>query len=669
MRAHMSAPGGAWMRPPRFLFWACLLALTWGFSHFSFPLYKLLDARWLIRFPKQLELPLDAWINGLFRWLVEDAGFGFFSFRDVTRFFALLIELPYDFARNILIDGFTTGLAGLALFPPLSWIAVVAILVAIAHYARDWRLALLVGGCFLYLAIFGQWDSAMITLASVLVAVPLGVVVGMFLGIAAYRLAWFERILRPILDLMQTVPAFAYLVPVLILFGFGPAAALIATLVYAMPPMVRIAILSLQTVPGEIIEVGRMSGCTRRQMMWKILVPSAMPSLMVGVNQVIMLTLNMVIIASMIGAGGLGFDVLSSLRKLDIGGGIEAGLAITVMAIALDRASQAFARRGENPARTGNMLQRHPWTSTVFAVVVGTVILGQFAAPVQSYPQAWTITTGAFWGDAIAYININFFDALEAVKTFLLQWFLLPVKKFFTGIPWFWGIIAMALAGWRIGGWRLGLLAGLLLLFIAANGLWNKAMISIYLCGVSVVFASLLGIPLGIFAAENQRAGRVISAAMDTLQTLPSFVYLIPVVMLFRVGDFSAMLAVILYALAPSVRYAQHGLRGVPEALKEAGLVAGCTRWQLLWRIKLPLAAPHLLLGLNQTIMLGLSMLVITALVGTRDLGQEVYIALTKANAGHGIIAGLGVACIAIIADRIVHALAKNTRHRLGLAE
>jgi len=203
--------------------------------------------------------------------------------------------------------------------------------------------------------------------------------------------------------------------------------------------------------------------------------------------------------------------------------------------------------------------------------------------------------------------------------------------------------------------------------FIVVSGLWSKAMITIYLCGVSVFLATIIGIPLGIWAAESPRAGRVILGLMDTLQTLPSFVYLIPVIMLFRVGDFSAMIAVVLYALAPAVRYAAHGLREVPTQLIEAGLVAGCTKRQLLWRIKLPLATPQLLLGLNQTIMLALSMLVITALVGTRDLGQEVYIALTKANAGQGVVAGLCVAFIAIISDRIVNALAEDRRNRLGL--
>jgi glycine betaine/proline transport system permease protein len=652
------------------LFWAALLAATWALSTWSFQLYKALDARWIIRFPAQYELALDARISEFLDWLVGSAHFVLFTFRDLTRAIAAAIEGPYQILRDLLIEGFQRGLGDEAvqIAPPLSWIAVIATAMAIGHYARDWRLAALVGACFAYLAVFGQWESAMVTLASVLIAVPIGASGGLALGIAAYRAPWFERLLRPLLDLMQTVPVFAYLVPILILFGFGPVAALVATVIYAMPPMVRVTTMALHGVAPEILEAGRMAGCTRRQMMWKVLVPSAVPTLMVGVNQVIMLTLNMVIIASMIGAGGLGFDVLASLRKLDIGGGIEAGLAIVVMAIALDRASQAFARRNRRHAPAGNLLQRHPWSGTAFLVIAGTFLLGQAVPAVQTYPEALTVTTGPFWSDAMEWINVNFFDTFEAAKTVVLTWVLLPVKQFFGGIPWGWGIVATGLIAWRVGGWPLGLLAMLLSGFIAASGLWGKAMVTVYLCGVSVVIATLIGIPLGILAAERPRAGRVILGLMDTLQTLPSFVYLIPVVMLFRVGDFSAMIAVILYALAPAVRYAAHGVRDVPEPLLEAGRMAGCTRAQLLWRIKLPLATPQLLLGLNQTIMLALSMLVITALVGTRDLGQEVYIALTKANAGQGIVAGLGVACIAIIADRIVNALAEGQRKRLGLA-
>jgi len=655
-------------------FWLALFAATWLLSRYSWDLYKAYDARWIIKYPSAYILPVEARISAFMRWLVEDAGFGLFSFRDVTRFISTLIEIPYDFMRDLLIDGFSTGLgnAAVQIAPPLSWIAIIVTLVAMGHYARDWKLAALIGACFLYLAVFGQWDSAMVTLASVLIAVPIGSVGGLLLGIMAYRSPLFERLLRPLLDLMQTVPVFAYLVPILFLFGFGPVAALVATIIYAMPPMVRVTIVALHGVPNETRDVGVMVGCTRRQMMWKVIVPSAAPTLMVGVNQVIMLSLNMVIIASMIGAGGLGFDVLSALRRLDIGGGIEAGLAIVVMAIALDRLSQAFASRNvatpaSDPNR--NLFQRHPRTATVLMVVICTYLLSQVSPALQAYPDAATVSTGAFWSDFMGYINVHFFDVFEAIKTALLSYLLLPVKRFFVGIPWPWGIMVMTLIGWRAGGLGLAALTGTLTALIAMVGLWDKAMITVYLCGVSVLIASAIGIPMGIMAAQNDTANRVVGSFIDTLQTLPSFVYLIPVVMLFRVGDFSAMIAVVLYAMAPAVRYAAHGIRSVDPQLVEAGLVSGCTPRQVLWRIKLPMAIPELLLGLNQTIMLALSMLVITALVGTRDLGQEVYIALTKANTGQGIVAGLAVAFIAIVADRILSATASRMRRKMGLEQ
>ena len=186
------------------------------------------------------------------------------------------------------------------------------------------------------------------------------------LGVAAYRWRWVDAVLRPVLDLMQTVPVFAYLVPILFLFGFGPIAALVATIIYAMPPMVRVTALSLKAVPPEITEAAIMAGANRRQLMWKALVPSASSGIMVGVNQVIMLSLNMVIIASMIGAGGLGYDVLTALRRLDIGGGLEAGIAIVVLAIALDRLSQAY--RHAPAARASGCMMREPWDAPTSAV-------------------------------------------------------------------------------------------------------------------------------------------------------------------------------------------------------------------------------------------------------------------------------------------------------------
>ena len=651
--------------------WPFILAVRTGWSLFIFYFYSR-DwlPRWALKYPRQWVWNLRRDISAFMDWLVNDANFGWFTFRELTRGIAWLLDIPLNAATSLFSTGLMQGLGSDAvqLLPPLSWLAVIVVVAAMGYYARDWRLSLLVGLCFLYLAVFGQWQSAMVTLSSILITVPFGAVGGLLLGIAGYRWRWFQRLLTPLLDLMQTIPIFAYLVPILFLFGFSPVAAMIGTIIYAMPPMVRVTMLALQSAPAEIIDFARMAGCTRRQIMWKVLIPSTAPDLMVGVNQVIMLSLNMVIIASMIGAGGLGYDVLASLRRLDIGAGLEAGIAIVVLAIALDRLSQAYARQTPHEHLEGVIgWRRYPLTSICSVVILTTFLLGLAFAPLQTFPESWQLTTGPYWAEWVKWININFFEYLEAFKTALLLNVLVPVKRFLLAQPWPWILLLITVAGWRLGGVRLALMSLLLGGFILITGQWFKAMITVYLCGVSVVMAALIGIPLGIAGAENDRLWRWLQAFIDTLQTLPSFVYLIPVVMLFRVGDFSAMIAIVAYALAPAVRYTAHGIRQLDPQLIEAGVVSGCTRWQLLWKIKLPLALPEIMLGINQTIMLALSMLVITALVGTRDLGQEVYIALTKADTGRGLVAGLSVAFIAIIADRMIAAGSRRAKQRLGL--
>jgi glycine betaine/proline transport system permease protein len=342
-----------------------------------------------------------------------------------------------------------------------------------------------------------------------------------------------------------------------------------------------------------------------------------------------------------------------------------------VLAVALDRLSQAVATRSPvmYHERPRNWIRRHPYISFSVFWIVFTGVAGAFFDPVQTYPKSLEITTGAFWGDLVKYINVTFYDYLEGLKTFFLLHLLIPFKRFLLHLPWLAVVTLVGLAGWRLGGLKLAIVTVSLALFIVVTGQWEKAMITLYLCGISVIIASLIGVPIGIAAAQNARFGRAANFVVDTLQTLPSFVYLMPVVMLFRVGDFSAMIAVVAYALAPAIRYTAHGIGQIDPNLVEAGVAAGCTRWQILRKIKLPLAVPEIMLGINQTIMLALSMLVITALVGTRDLGQEVYIALTKADTGRGIVAGLSVAFIAITADRLIAAGSGHLRRQLGLGE
>ena len=618
---------------------------------------------WADIYPADWHLPIADWIGAFMRWVIA-------VFFGITRAISGLLELPLNLAFGLLAKGFDIGPRASAIYiPPLSWLGV-TVSVAIAGYVYGGRrLALGCGACFLYLAVFGQWDSAMLTLALVLIAMPLGVVIGLAIGIWGYRQPRINRwLILPMLDIGQATPQFAYLVPMLMLFGNNPSSALIATLAFSVPPMVRATVLALQQVPGEIQEFGRMAGCTRRQQLWRILIPSARPLLMLGVNQVVMMTLNMVIIASMIGAGGLGYDVLLALRSLKVGAAFEAGIAIVLLAIALDRLSQAMATWRPASYQAGRpLLLRHGYLALAIGVLLATTLAGLILPPVGRLPDLLTITTAPVWDASIKWITINYFDYIEAVRVWLLVHMLNPVKAFLLSLPWLTVALLLAAAGLRIAGWRLALLVFLLVSLIAAVGLWEKSIITVYLCGVSTVIACLIGWPIGAYAARHDRAKRLIDVVIDTLQTIPAFVYLIPAVMLFRVGDVAAMIGIVLYALTPAIRYTDLGIRKVNPGLIEAAKVSGCTRRQILWRVQLPLALPEIMLGLNQVIMLALSMDIIAAMIGTRDLGQEVFVALAKADPGRGIVAGLAVAFIGIVADRLISAWSAKLRLKYGL--
>ena len=422
-------------------YWIGLGIVTFALSLSSKEIVQATGWTWLLKYPQAMQANLDRSISAALKWLLEDATFGPFQFRDFTRLLSALVEAPYGVLRNLIVDGFAwgEGQTAIPILPPLAWLPIILGFGLLAWQLGGRRLATLVVASFAYLLLFGLWQSAMVTLVSVVIAVPLGVAGGIALGIAAFKLRWVELALRPFLDLMQTVPVFAYLVPILFLFGFGPMSALVATMIYAMPPMVRITTIGLQSVPAETVEAGRMSGCTPRQLLWKVQLPAARKMLMVGVNQVIMLTLNMVIIASMIGAGGLGYDVLTALRKLDVGRGVEAGFGIVILAIALDKLSQAFAARGPAEASEAPWFRRHGLILAWLALVVASYPLARAVPALAVFPPELQLSTGHFWSAVVSWINLNLYDQIEAVKVAVLTWLLVPVKTFLLGIPWAWG--------------------------------------------------------------------------------------------------------------------------------------------------------------------------------------------------------------------------------------
>ncbi|MGF6964530.1 glycine betaine/proline transport system permease protein [Paraburkholderia sp. WC7.3g] len=228
---------------------------------------------------------------------------------------------------------------GLAAIP---FVAMLVILVALALWRRGIAFSVFVGIALLLIHYMGLWPQTVSTLALVVAATVFSLIVGVPLGIWGARNKRVEMILRSLLDFMQTMPAFVYLIPAVILFGLGRVPAVIATVVFAMPPVVRLTTLGIRQVREELLEAGRSFGSTDAQLLWKIQLPNALPSIMAGVNQTIMMSLSMVVIASMIGAGGLGEYVLSGIQRLDIGIGFEGGLGVVLLAIVLDRLTETF---------------------------------------------------------------------------------------------------------------------------------------------------------------------------------------------------------------------------------------------------------------------------------------------------------------------------------------
>jgi glycine betaine/proline transport system permease protein len=237
---------------------------------------------------------------------------------------------------------------GLAAIP---FIAMLVILMALALWRRGVVFSAFVGIALLIINYMGLWAQTVSTLALVVAATVFSLVIGVPLGIWGARNRRVEIVLRSVLDFMQTMPAFVYLIPAVILFGLGRVPAVIATIVFAMPPVVRLTTLGIRQVREELLEAGKAFGSTDAQLLWKIQLPNALPSIMAGVNQTIMMALSMVVVASMIGAGGLGEYVLSGIQRLDIGIGFEGGLGVVLLAIVLDRLTESFGVKAKKPKK------------------------------------------------------------------------------------------------------------------------------------------------------------------------------------------------------------------------------------------------------------------------------------------------------------------------------
>lgn len=571
------------------------------------------------------------------------------------------------------VDQFLRGFEALLLALP--WPAVILVVTLTAYWVHSKTLAAVAVLGLVGVGMVGLWVETLQTLALIAAAVGVALLIGLPLGIFAARSPRFEAWMRPVLDAMQTMPAFVYLIPVLLFFGVARVPSLVATVIYALPPVIRFTTSGIRAVPVETVEAAEIFGSSSRQKLVKVQLPLAMPSVLAGVNQTIMMALSMVVIAALIGAGGLGREVLVALQRLRIGQALEAGLAIVLLAILLDRISGGIAaarRRRLDRLRSGRrMLRDQRRTAMLVWGGAGLVVIGLFVVDARwvdltAWPAAWHGSIREPVDAAVRWLRDNLYQIGDLpigtgpLSDFLTLNLLNPLRNGLQGAPWPVVVVSAGVIGWLAGGRGLGLFCAAALLFTGLLGLWDATLDTLSQVMAAVVAAVVVGLPLGVWSARSDRARAAMRPLLDLLQTIPVFVYLAPVIMLFHVGRVPGVIASVLYAMPPLIRLTELGLRQVAPAALEAADAFGSTSWQRLIKVQLPLAMPSIMLGVNQTVMMVLAMVIIAGLVGGGALGFEAVTGLAKSELGRGVEAGLAIVILAIGLDRITQGWARS---------
>ena len=611
-----------------------------------------------------------------------------------------------------------------------SWVFVVALLLIPSLAFGGIKLGLLVLFGTMYWGMVGLWGSAMETLALMGLSVFLSVLVGVILGIFCALSDRFERNMKPALDVMQVMPAFVYLIPAMFFFGIGGAPAILATMIYSMPPIIRLTNLGIRQVPNETIETAISFGSTKRQVLFKVQIPLALPSIMMGVNQTIMMALALVVLATFIGAQGLGSDIWVSIKKLEVGAALEGGFCVLLMAIMFDRFGKAVsretvtlpvdsqkfyllpqtwdiypvARQIEMPLMYihiavafifssiirifsfvinlvvslfnkdyGSLIEqfinaRYFMFSGIF-ILLGIIYYDSNIATIGSFPDSWNLSIRDEIAAGVKSLTVNptFIEITRSIRATVVIYLLRPLDTYLTYLPYWFTIGALVLMSWKAVGLRFAIVTAFLLAFIGACNIWTEAMITLSSVLISVLLCFVIGVPIGIMASYSKRFQNINEVILDAMQTLPYFCYLVPVLMFFGGGSFSALLATIIYAIPPIIRLTVLGLSQVSTTYSEVSRSFGGSTLQTLSKIKFPLAVPSLVMGFNQTVMMAFAMQIVTPLIGGKGLGLEVFNGLARSDTGRALAAGIGICLLAMIIDRISLAYTKKQRDALGL--
>lgn len=615
---------------------------------------------WLHRLPEAIIPNFAAVLDAVFNFVKDDLGLLAF-----TRFLTEGLEWLLDFSANIFF--------GKRRFPnigPVPWTAVAATAAVIGYYLGGWRLALLGGGTMVWTALIGQWEIAMQTMSVLAIAAPLAFVIGLSLGIAAWKYAWVDRVIKPVLSVLQTLPFFTYLLPAVIFFKVGPTAGAVATTIYAIPPMILMTTLGLKKVSPEVVEAGKMSGCTKAQMLRRVYIPSARTEILVGVNQVIMLSLAMVVLTAFIGMPGLGAKLLAMMGSFKLGRSFEIGVTIVLLAVMLDRMSKAWViKLPEHFERDTPIWQKHSMLLLGLGLFIGFTLLSLVVPFLAEVGRGQDFSQGKELDNLIkAFLNIEWVKATTGfLRAFLNVQVLIPFRNFMLSIPTPAFILLVAAFALALAGRREALYALVFFSLVALSGWWDRAIITLYSVISAVSLAALIGLPIGILASRSNKWSERVLLVCDTAQTFPSFVYLIPAIMLFGITDVAVIFSILVFAMVPLTRYTIEGLRNVPEEMTEAADMSGATRLQKLWSVQLPIALPTMAVGFNQAIMFAFFMVIIAAFIGTQDLGQELQRTLAGTDLGKNFVLGICVSLMALTFDLTIMKWAADKKRMLGL--
>ncbi len=548
--------------------------------------------------------------------------------------------------------------SGHNVIPILGWAGVVALIGYVVFLTSNWKMAFIAIILTSTCGALGLWsdtaESLSLTLAAVTLSLLIGLPVGIWAGISDRGL----QLVTPLLDFAQIMPTFVYLTPLTLVFLIGPAAAVITTMIYAIPPVIRITAHGIRHVPTNALEAAVSQGSTKAQLLRKVQVPLARETIIVGVNQCVMAAFSMITIAAFIDAPGLGGKILLALQTLNVGAGFVAGLAIVLLAIMLDRSATAAGAKAKSFV---------PPTEQQIRIRRIGIVVGGVATAVVMYLSRTVIDLAVFpsninigksienaTNSLLDFITKHLYFLTDGFQNFITVWAINPLEKVLAESPWFVTLTFIVLLAAFIGGTRPAIVAFIAFGATIVLGLWNDSMLTLTQVLVATGLTMIIGIALGVWIGRSKTADRFWRPILDAGQTLPAFVFLVPLLGLFGGTRFTAIAAAVVYAAPIVVKLVADGIRNVPVSMIEAATSAGSTSRQMITKVQIPASRKSIALGINQGLIYVLAMVVVGGLVGGQALGYDVVNGFAQLSlTGKGLAAGLAIVSVGIGLDRI----------------